>query len=286
MQLGLFRPSPAVKTLMILLAVVPALMWLAAGLGHPIAAWTAMDPAAVLKGQVWRPLTYLLTYPAPSLRWLFDILILWMFASHVERALGTARFVRLFVACGVAGGVGMALQGALAAHGSFSGAMGYQAFYGVDPALIGLFIAFSLLFPDDVVNILVFLFFVPVPGRYVGIIFTLLTWLVSGCPVMGVLAAVLVTWAMIRKGLWFEGSRFQRKTRSKPKSRLQFVAPSGQKVTPIRPDPEIFRRPPEDNSEVDRILDKLRDEGMNALSHEERSTLDAHSHKLRQRDGG
>jgi len=265
-----------------MLAVVPALMWLAEGMGYPIAVWTAMEPAAVLKGQLWRPLTYLFTYPGPSLRWLFDILILWMFASPLERALGTPKFVRLFLACGVAGGLGMVAQGALAAHGYVPDAY----FFGVDTSLIGLFVAFSLLFPDEIVNILVFLIFVPVPGRYVGVIFTLLTWLATGCPVAGVLGSVLMCWAMVRKGVWFEGSRFQRKTRSKPKSRLQFVAPSGQKVTPIRPDPELFRRPPEDNSEVDRILDKLRDEGMNALSPEERSTLDAHSRKLRQRDGG
>lgn len=283
MQLGIFRPPPpAVKTLMILLAVIPMLMWAAAALGYPVAPWTALDSQAVMEGQLWRPFTYIFTYPGPSLNWLFDILILWLFAGSLEGALGSSRFIRLFMVAGIAGGLGMSAQGLLASFGYAPPVV----WTGADAALVGLFVAFSLLFPDDTVSILLLIMLVPIRGRYVGVIFTLITWLV-GCPTSAVLASVLMTWLMVRKGIWLEGSRFQRTTKSKPKSRLQFVAPSAQKVTPIRPNPELFRQAPqEDNSEVDRILDKLRDEGMTALSPDERSTLDAHSRKLRQRDGG
>ncbi len=283
MQPGIFRPPPpAVKTLMIVLAVVPALMWAAAALGYPIAPWTALDSQAVVEGQLWRPFTYIFTYPAPSLNWLFDILILWMFAGSLEEALGSSRFIRLFLIAGIAGGLGLSAQGLLATFGYVP-----PVFWtGADAALVGLFVAFSLIYPDHTVNILLLIMLVPIKGRYIGVIFTLITWLV-GCPTSAVLASVLMTWLMVQKGFWLEGSRFQRKTRSKPKSRLQFVAPSSQKVTPIRPNPELLRPlPTEDSSEVDRILDKLRDEGMGALSPDERSTLDAHSRKLRQRDGG
>lgn len=291
MQFGLFRPPPATRTLMIVLTVVPLVQWLLLnGFKLPTEQWTYMSADLVLSGQLWRPLTYAFTYPLmwgdlnSMAHWAFDLLILWSMGSHFEQTLGPTRLYKMFFLTSLVGAASLMVAPLL--NIPFLDGSGLWA--GADAAIIGMCMAFSWLYPDEVLCFYVALILpVKIQGRYFGPVIAMMTWAIGQAPPVLVLSAIFATWLMIKKGVWLEGSRFQRKTKAKPKSRLQFVAPSAQKVTPIRPNPELLRQlPSEDSHEVDRILDKLRDEGMSALSPEERSTLDAHSRKLRQRDGG
>lgn len=292
MRFGLFRPPPATRTLMIVLTVLPLMQWLLLNGFHiNTATWTVMSADLVLSGQLWRLVTYVFTYVLvlgdlnSMAHWAFDLLILWSMGSHFESTLGPTKLYKLFFATSLVASLTLMVAPFINVP-AFTG-MGVWG--GADAAIIGMCMAFSFLYPDEIIQFWIALILpVSIAGRYFGPVVAVLAWAIGQVPPIMVLSAILATWLMIKKGVWLEGARFQRKgkSKSKPKSRLQFVAPSAQKVTPIRPDPELFRqRAPEDN-EVDRILDKLRDEGMTALSAEERSTLDAHSRKLRQRDGG
>jgi len=109
--------------------------------------------AAVRHLFIWQVFTYMFVHFG-IMHWLFNMLFLWMVGMPVEQAWGMRRFLKFYLLCGLAAGI-CALLADLLVRDSVT--------FGASGAVMGLFVAFAILFPDA--TILVFLIF-PMPAKY------------------------------------------------------------------------------------------------------------------------
>jgi len=152
------RAPPAVGGLVaayLLLSIAGRLGGMAGGL--------ALDPAAVLEGEVWRLATWSLLDAQP-LSVIFGGLMIWWFGRDLCAAWGERRFLATWLALSVGAAlISVALAGLAPAQLS-------AVWLGAWPVLSGLTLAWGLLFPE---RRIVFNFVVPVSGRT-------LAWLTVG----------------------------------------------------------------------------------------------------------
>jgi len=243
------------------IVVVTALVWfvqIAFGLAHSTVFedWFALDPRSVLPWRPWQLVTYMFMHSAPAqgggfnpLHILFNMFMLLMFGSAVEREMGSRRFLRYYLICGVAGGLLTLLP---PFHAITVGASG---------AVLGVLTAFGLLFPETPV----LLFFLPVAAKYV-VLFMAVLQLASAASVQSGIAYIAhvggmgAGYLMIR-GVPFVGRwsrRFDRQSRQREDRRRAELR---------------LRR--------DEILDKMNREGRDSLSQKEWNTLLEESKRLR-----
>jgi membrane associated rhomboid family serine protease len=99
---------------------------------------------------------------------LFNLLALWMFGGELENHLGSKKFLRYFLFCGISAGICTFL---------FTPYM-YQRIpvIGASGAIYGLLLAFGWLFPNRLIYVY-FLF--PIPAKYFVIIFGLIEFFSS-----------------------------------------------------------------------------------------------------------
>ena len=99
---------------------------------------------------------------------LFNLLALWMFGGELENHLGSRKFLRYFLFCGIGAGICTVL---------FTPAL-YQRIpvIGASGAIYGLLLAYGWLFPTRLIYIY-FLF--PIPAKYFVIIFGLIEFFSS-----------------------------------------------------------------------------------------------------------
>jgi membrane associated rhomboid family serine protease len=99
---------------------------------------------------------------------LFNLLALWMFGGELENHLGSRKFLRYFLFCGIGAGICTVL---------FTPAL-YQRIpvIGASGAIYGLLLAYGWLFPNRLIYIY-FLF--PIPAKYFVIIFGLIEFFSS-----------------------------------------------------------------------------------------------------------
>src|SRR5262245_20096486 len=133
--------TTAVRTLIILNVALFVVELIVAGAGSEGALgtffeWFALTPAAVFtKLFVWQLVTYMFLHsPQEIFHILFNMLILWMFGSDVERTWGARRFTRYYLITGIGGGL---------AHCLFWQPMTI----GASGAVFGVIIAYAMLFP-------------------------------------------------------------------------------------------------------------------------------------------
>ncbi len=267
-MLGLDRITPGVRQILWLIV----LGWLWQGLS-PLALpgeWLADSPQAVMRGQIWR----LLSYPLAgglNLGTLITGFFFLPFACSVENSLGTVRFRRLFWGSVLLAGFVNQLVSFLAPS---------MVLAGLQVPLLGVATAFALLNWGETI--------------YLMMVLPLRVPLVLGLTVGGILlmsppiawAALLSPMAlatlMIKQNWLMQMESFSKPARGRRRSRLgsDFKGP---KVSPIRPS---FRGPEVSEAEarVDQILDKLRHEGMASLTTDEKEVLDSHSKQLRLSD--
>src|SRR5688572_27869568 len=104
--------TPAVKALLIINVSVFVLELFIAGLGGE-EAWDtfrhifALNPQDALFGfRVWQLVTYMFLHsPTSIFHILFNMLVLWMFGSDIERVWGPRRFIRYYLITGVGAGL-------------------------------------------------------------------------------------------------------------------------------------------------------------------------------------
>lgn len=197
------RPPTDVIALLAALFVTFALQFFAATALLP--ALLRLTPAVWRAGFVWQIVTYGFTgYGGPSLWFLLELFILYMFAQDVFLRLGRRRFWTLLLA-GVAGAAVAALAAQLALGPVFSDdplAAPFVLMQGQRILLVILLAAFAIVAGDATI----YLFFVlPIQARwflYLGILFGFFGFLstkdVGG--LAGICAATGVTVAMLRRG--------------------------------------------------------------------------------------
>lgn len=258
-----FDGAPVTKWLLILNLAVFVLDFAAAGAlssgrFKPLGAF--MIDLVFERGQVWRLLSFQFLH-ANWMHLLANMLGIYMFGGIVERVLGSRRFVAFYLLCGVSGALFYTLLSAL---GWFSY---YGVLVGASAGIFGILVALVVIAPD----MRVMLLFPPIPMKMktlgmlaLGIgVYTVLTHGKNDGGEAGHLGGALFGWILMMKPQLLNWTERVGKKRS-PKRRAKVV-----KEAKIRPRTVIKM----DADEVDRILDKVNEQGMHSLSDAERKTL-------------
>jgi len=254
--------TPVVRALIITNVVVFLLEWIltarataAGGASTFIERWFALLSSR--PGQIWRLLTFQFLH-AGFWHLAFNMLGLYFLGTALERHWGARTFLVFYLVCGLVGGL------VFLAAGRFSAFFGGQL-VGASGSVLGLLTAAAVLFPQFVVIIFIF----PVPIRWAVVGFTiwyLLNVLNAGANAGGDLChlggmATGLAWVFVRPKAahWWHSRRADTwQTRLEDERKLQF--------------------------EVDRILDKVRENGIRTLSRQEKATLQRASELQRRRD--
>ncbi len=129
------------------------------GLGSTLWLFRALSliPDWVTHGALWQPFTYLFLHdPGGFSHILFNMLMLWMFGSDLERDWGRRRFLNYYFTCGV--GAGLCDVAARMLFGGNSS----TATIGASGAIYGVLLAFGLLYPHRTI---LFALVFPIPAR-------------------------------------------------------------------------------------------------------------------------
>ena len=143
---GLLIANAAVFVLELLLLAVSKELW------PGFMEWFALTPAlAIGRLRVWQFVTYAFLHAVsyPPLHLVFNLWMLWMFGVEVESVLGTRRFLWLYFAAVLAGGLCMV-------------PMYNNTALGASAAVFGVMAMFARMFPD---RILLVFFVLPMRAR-------------------------------------------------------------------------------------------------------------------------
>lgn len=228
----------------------------------------------------WSPVTYMFVHGGFG-HVLFNMLILFFFGPPLERLWGGREFLKFYLICGV----GAALTSVILIQW-----IGPVTVIGASGALMGVLLAFALHWPDA----RVFLWFiVPVKVKYL-VAFVILMDLWATRSAMGGAGGGVATWAHLGGAatafIYLRyGERIGRRLRTMRPGRARLgVEKGGRGEAGNRKRKERGTRTGSSRhvdgdtlDEVDRILDKIRDEGIESLTPKERGFLDEMSRRYR-----
>lgn len=218
-----------------------------------------LRPAWVIeRGWVWQVLTYMFLHGG-FFHLLFNMFVLWMFGTEIEWLWGSREFTRYYVICGL----GAAFLSFLFNYDS--------VIIGASGAVLGVLLAFGMLFPNQYVYLW---FLLPIRAKYLvaGLAVLEFVYLFSqpdggiarAAHVGGMLAGfIYLRW---RRG----GTPLHRVLRRWRRRHLEIV--DGGRAE--REDPRL-------EAEIDRILDKISQYGLESLTEEEERILDEASRRHR-----
>lgn len=217
-----------------------------------------LRPAWVIeRGWVWQPLTYMFLHGG-FFHLLFNMFVLWMFGSEIERLWGRDEFLRYYLVCGL---------GAAASSFIFNY---HSVVIGASGAVLGVLLAFGMLFPNQYIYLW---FLLPIRAKYLvaGLVVLETLYLVSqpggGIARAAHLGGMLVGFLYLK---WRRGtSPAQRLTRRWRRRKLKLI--EGGRTGDVRLEVEI-----------DRILDKISKHGLESLTPEEEQILDEASRRDRE----
>ena len=212
----------------------------------------------IAKGFLWQLVTYMFLHGG-IFHILFNMFILWMFGSEIERAWGSKKFLKYYFLCGIGAGI-------------FTLILSWNSVVpniGASGALFGILVAYAMMFPDRLIYVY-FLF--PVKAKYLVLFFAVLEFLASlrhtsdgighfahlGGMVIGYLY-IKLDWRVAKVFNFLKEYRYKRMVRQTEKKRRE-----KEKLM----------------EEVDRILDKISQVGMENLTKEEKKILEQASHLL------
>lgn len=219
----------------------------------------------------WTPVTYMFLHGS-FLHLLFNMLMLFVFGPAVEDRMGSRRFAGYYLVCG--------LGGAVMSFGFMLTSPAVNVI-GASAAIYGVALAYAMFWPDRPI----FVFPLPMPVK--------VKWLVLFLAAMSLIAATLSPGSNIahlahlggflfgfvflrvegtvRERAWgaFARPRMAHVVPPRPRRARQHVAASGAKE-----DPSLY-------DDVDRVLDKISESGLDSLTPEEQRLLDEVSRRLR-----
>ena len=266
--------------------------------------YLALVPAYALgKGMIWQFVTYMFLHGGPF-HIFFNMLLLWMFGSEIERYWGSTEFLKYYFVTGIGGGV----LSCVFTPSSF------VPIVGASGAIFGLLLAYGMAFPDRQIYVY---FLVPIRAKYLVLILGGIELLAVASPGGGDgiarfahLGGLLFGYLYIKKerfgfAIRRRWGRFTRKKRTrlvKFGQQRRYGGDGGQDGGDERTwddernagfdwereerDADRGReggsggRDPE-QEEVDAILDKISRHGLDSLTDEERETLRRASERRR-----
>lgn len=213
-------------------------------------------PADVLgKGYVWQLVTYLFLH-GDAFHILFNMLFLWMLGSELERHWGGAAFLKYYFITGCGAGlVSVLVQPGL-----------MRPTIGASGAIFGLIVGFGLAFPEREI---LFLFLIRMKAKYFALVAValevLMLWQMPDAPIarFAHLGGLLVGLLYLKRAAWL--GVLGRKARSL-QAGIDEARDARERAGRAR-----------NKRELDRILDKISSEGMEALTERERRFLKGQS---------
>lgn len=225
----------------------------------------SFDSMRVLKGEVWRIVTYGFVNP-PSLWFAIDMLMIIWFGRELEKFFGRRRFLWIYA------GLYLVPALVLTVVGTW-----YPTRFAGQTGGFGLFIAFATLYPNAVMigNIL---------AKWVAIILVGLYALIalSGRDWVGMITlstTTLLAYSFVRHAQGLLNVPTFTPVRSKPKLRVLPDLPERHEKPSSSPKVEMSNT----MAEVDALLDKIAKSGIGSLTAKERATLDSAQQRLKQR---
>ena len=271
-----FALTPWVKGLIVVNTVVYLLM-ITVFTGPWVINLTAFSPAEAGE-RWWTFLTYMFVHGG-FLHLVFNMLMLFFFGPAVEQRMGSRAFGLFYFTCGAGGAI-------------FSFAIALVSpvapFVGASAAVLGVALAFAMAWPDAPI----YVFPLPMPIK--------VKWLVAFIAVLSLFAASFgatdgVAHLAHLGGLLFgfiylKGEDHVTRRAHQALRRHREQRELLRSARPLRPlatsSVTAERKAASDegpeNDEVDRVLDKISESGMQSLTPEERRLLDEASRRLRQ----
>ncbi len=229
----------------------------------------------------WSVVTYMFVHANGFGHVFFNMLILFFFGPPLERAWGGREFLKFYLVCGV----GAALTSVLLYRW-----IGPVSVIGASGALMGVMLAFALKWPDA--RVLLW-FIIPVKVKYLVGVVIVLDLLAMRSALGGDMGGGVATWAHLGGAAtaWIYlryGDRIETRLRRMNPRRAKFGVEQGKSaIDRTRTADKRRRNRPVDGDaldEVDRILDKIRDSGIESLTVKERAYLDDMSRRYRGSD--
>ncbi len=212
---------------------------------------------AVMGGHLWQFVTYLFVH-GTVVHILFNMLFLWWFGTALEGSWGTRRFLKYYFGTGVSAAV---IVAAVAFVGPPEGL--FIPVVGASGAIFGLLAAYGMTFGDNIIHVMLIF---PMRARYAVLLFALLELVVlmdNPTTQMGALAHVsgmAVGYLFLRfeqdLNEVFSGRRARRR-------RLKLV----------HSPPQPMDRKRYIADQIDPILDKINEQGIESLTPREREVL-------------
>ena len=155
-----FGPGPLTSAIKMLIAVNVA-AFLVSFFAPSITLFLGLRPADVFgEFRLWQPLTYMFLHGG-IFHILFNMLVLWMFGTDLERIWGTRAFLRYYFVTGIGAGL-LTVAFSMLPLGVAED-IRQSLVIGASGAIYGLLLAYALYFPDR--PILMALLF-PIPAKY------------------------------------------------------------------------------------------------------------------------
>ncbi len=106
------------------------------------------------QGFIWQPFTYMFIHSSSLFHILFNMLILWMFGSELERLWGSKFFLTYYLVCGVGAALIYLLVLSVVSLFHPLGIINQTPVVGSSGAIFGLMLAYGVLFKDRVLYIM------------------------------------------------------------------------------------------------------------------------------------
>ncbi len=244
--------TPAVKQLIIINVIIFLLQivfsrtpWL-----HLI---SLQLPEVVDHLRVWQLITYMFLHGG-FWHLAFNMFALWMFGCDVEAALGTRRFYYYYFATGIGAGICVALVGKLAGEHSIT--------VGASGAIFGILMAYGILFAEKIVTLLIF-FILPVrmKAKTMVLLFGAFEFVAGVGNAFGHISHLAHLSGLVIGYLFFLWHWPEMLPRLSIIQNIKMWH-LGKKVRKINPE-----------NQVDKILEKISQEGIGSLSRQEREIL-------------
>lgn len=244
--------TPVVKWLLIINVAVFLVSFLITPVGKFFFYWFSVYPATLgMSLQFWRLITYQFLHSTSGFGHIFwNMLILFFFGPMLERLWGSRKFLVFYLVCGAAGGVLYPLL-------ALAGWLRVAPLIGASGAILGMLAAGAILFPN--MRVLV-MFIFPVRLRIVAVILALVSILTLLRPEQfenaGGEAAHLAGMAAGAIYVFSQGWR----------ERFKLKIQSGRWEKKITAQRSL-------QAELDRILQKVHDSGIQSLTPKEKKLL-------------
>jgi len=205
---------------------------------------------------IWQPLTYMFLHGSFG-HLFFNMLMLWFLGTTIENVWGGRRFIKYYITCGLGGALAFTIF-------NFNGGV-----LGASGAILGVLLAYGMMFPD---NYLLIYFFLPVKAKYFVTFIALLN-LAYGVSGMGGIAYFAHLGGMAA-GLLFFPREIKSSTLWRRMARHQAHHTEARR--------EKWRD--QEGTKIDSILDKIASKGYENLSATEKRILENYSRKQQDTD--